>query len=173
MFPELKPLFQDAFDEAKEGSVYCIEKTRDDSVNLRTHMIRIIRRAGLEPWPKLFQNLRSTRETELFKMTGGNVKAVCRWIGNTPEVAMKHYAQVTEADMNEAAKMSLMEGAEQRVQNTVHPTTKSRCRPVQGKKMGIDITPYDYRNLPSHAGVCNDLQKNKICPGLESNQHEV
>jgi hypothetical protein len=28
-------------------------------------MERIIKRAGLKPWPKLFQNLRSTRETEL------------------------------------------------------------------------------------------------------------
>ena len=28
-------------------------------------MHRIIRRAGLTPWPKPFQNLRSTRETEL------------------------------------------------------------------------------------------------------------
>jgi integrase len=75
MFPELKTLFQDAFDEAKEGAVYCIEKTRDNSVNLRTHMCRIIRRAGFKPWPKLFQNCRSTRETELFKLTGGNINS--------------------------------------------------------------------------------------------------
>lgn len=27
--------------------------------------IRIIAKAGLTPWPKLFQNLRITRETEL------------------------------------------------------------------------------------------------------------
>ena len=66
-------------------------------------MNKIIKRAGVEPWPKTFQNLRSTRETELFKMTNGNIKAVCSWIGNTPEVAMKHYAQVTEADLKEAA----------------------------------------------------------------------
>ncbi len=69
-------------------------------------MNKIIARAGLEPWPKTFQNLRSTRETELFKLTNGNVKAVCTWIGNSPEVAMQHYAQVTEADMKEAAKLT-------------------------------------------------------------------
>ncbi|MCP4376076.1 MAG: hypothetical protein GY794_07890, partial [bacterium] len=33
--------------------------------NLRTQAHRIIKRAGLKPWPKVFQNCRSTRETEL------------------------------------------------------------------------------------------------------------
>ena len=45
-------------------------------------------------------------------MTGGNVKAVYSWIGNTPAVAMTHYAQVTDADMKEAAKQSVLNGAE-------------------------------------------------------------
>ena len=38
---------------------------RDANANLRTRLARIIERAGLEVWPKLFQNLRLTRETEL------------------------------------------------------------------------------------------------------------
>ena len=112
MFPELRPLFQDAFDNAREGDVSCITRYRDQEANLRTQLTKIIRRSGVEPWPKLFQNLRSTRETELFKMTGGNVKAVCTWIGNSPAVAMEHYAQLTEADMKEAARMSLLNDAE-------------------------------------------------------------
>ncbi len=120
MFPELRPLFQYAFDMAKEGDVFCITRYRDKSVNLRTQLSKIIRRAGLEPWPKLFQNLRSTRETELFKMTNGNVKAVCTWIGNSPKVALEHYAQVTEADLQEAAKMSLLNDAENQAQKTAH-----------------------------------------------------
>ena len=79
----------------------------------------MIKRAGIEPWPKLFQNCRSTRETELFKMTNGNVKAVCSWIGNSPQVAMTHYAQVTEADMEQAAKMTVLNDGETRVLNQV------------------------------------------------------
>ena len=38
---------------------------RNDNTNLRTQLRRTIRKAGLKPWPKLFQNLRSTRGTEL------------------------------------------------------------------------------------------------------------
>ena len=120
MFPELKPLFQDVFDEAREGAVYCLDRYKGNWSNLGVHMVRIVKRAGLNVWPKIFQNCRSTRETELFKMIGGNVKAVCSWIGNTPTVAMRHYAQVTEADMKEATKMTLLERAEKEVQKTVH-----------------------------------------------------
>ena len=56
--------------------------------------MKIIRRAGLKPWPKLFQNLRSTRETEL--ADDFPIQVVCDWIGNTEAVAAKHYLQVTE-----------------------------------------------------------------------------
>ena len=53
------------------------------------------------------------------------MKAVCAWIGNSPEVAMKHYAQVTDADLQEAAKMTVLNDAEQRVHNRVHPMSKT------------------------------------------------
>lgn len=42
-----------------------IQCYRRRNSNPRTQLMKIIRRAGLKPWPKLFQNLRSTRETEL------------------------------------------------------------------------------------------------------------
>lgn len=121
IFPELEPLFQDAWDAAKEGAVYCIEGYRDTETNLRTQLARWIKRAGLDPWPKLFQNCRSTRETELFKSTGGNIKAVCTWLGNSPAVAMAHYAQVTEADMKEAAKIAILGDADTVLQSGGHP----------------------------------------------------
>ena len=62
---------------------------------------RIIRKAGIEPWPKLFQNLRSTRETELAEQYPLHV--VCAWIGNSQPVAAKHYLQVTEGHFRQAA----------------------------------------------------------------------
>ncbi len=117
MFPELKPLFQEVFDQAETGDIYCITQYRMKNVNLRTRLKRIIKNAGLKPWPKLFQNLRSSRETELFKLTGGNIKAVCEWIGNSPEVAMQHYAQVTEADRKQAAELAVLNSAEKVLKN--------------------------------------------------------
>jgi integrase len=102
IFPELKPLFQDAFDEAKEGAVYCVEKYSGKWTNVGVHLRRIIKQAGIKPWPKLLQNLRSTRETELCESWPEHV--VCNWIGNTRAVARKHYLQVTDEHFERAIK---------------------------------------------------------------------
>jgi integrase len=94
IFAELRPYLEEAFDLAPEGAVHVINRYRDGDQNLRTQLQRIIRRAGLEPWPKPFQNLRATRETELAEIFP--VHVVCAWIGNTERIAAKHYLQVTE-----------------------------------------------------------------------------
>ena len=57
MFDELKPYLDAAWDEAteREGE-FVITRYRDANSNLRTQLERIIGKAGLESWPKLFQN---------------------------------------------------------------------------------------------------------------------
>jgi integrase len=65
LFPELRPLLEKAFEEAGEGALYVITKYRQRNANLRTQFERILKRAGIEPWERLFQNLRASRETEL------------------------------------------------------------------------------------------------------------
>jgi integrase len=94
MFPELLPHLEAAFDEAQPGTEYVITRYRGGNVNLRTQLERIIRRAGVTPWGKPWQNLRSTRETELMEEYPAHV--VCAWIGNSESVARKHYLQLTD-----------------------------------------------------------------------------
>ncbi len=65
LFPELVPHLRNAFEQAEEGEEFVITHTRDAGVNLRTGLQRIIKRAGLAPWPKLWHNLRASRATEL------------------------------------------------------------------------------------------------------------
>lgn len=67
---------------------------------MRTQLRRIIERAGLEPWPKTFQNLLSTRETELAEAFPMHV--VCKWIGNSEPVAAAHYPQLTDEHFDRA-----------------------------------------------------------------------
>ncbi len=55
---------------------------------------KIVRRAGLQPWPRLFHNLRASRETELVESFP--VQVVTTWLGNTPKVAMQHYLMTTD-----------------------------------------------------------------------------
>ena len=65
IFPELLPYLEEAFDLAPEGAVYVIGRYRDANMNLRTQLKRILRRAGVSPRPRLFHNLRASRETGL------------------------------------------------------------------------------------------------------------
>jgi hypothetical protein len=77
LFPELRPYLEDAFDPE---AIYVAGDLRQNT-NVATTMAKIIKRAGIKPWPKLFQNLRSTRETELNEEYPMHV--VCYWIGNS------------------------------------------------------------------------------------------
>ena len=118
-------------------------------MNLRTRLQWIIKRAGLKPWPKLWQNLRSTRETELADQFPAHVAAA--WIGNSVAVAVKHYLQVTEDHFkqpaqNAAQKSSEMGGNERKEE------TKSKTDPV------------------ASSGICSDFQE-KSTSVMSSNKN--
>lgn len=128
IFPELLPHLRDAFEEAEPGTEYVITRCRDGAVNLRTQLERIVRRAGLQPWPKLFHNLRATRETELAETFPLHV--VCAWIGNSSAIAAKHYLQVTNEHFDRAiasGKPTEEKAAQKAAQNpTQQPHAASR-----------------------------------------------
>lgn len=114
LFPELRPHLLEVFERAEPGDTHVITRYRDANANLRTQLNRIINRAGLEPWPKLFQNLRSTRETELAETFPMHV--VCKWIGNSQPVAAEHYLQLTDDHFNRAIQGN-QDGPEKAAQN--------------------------------------------------------
>jgi integrase len=109
MFPELRPYLEECFELAAEGAVHVITRYRDSNANLRTTFAKIIKRAGEKPWPKLFHNLRASRETEL--AAEYPIHVVCEWIGNTAAIAAKHYLTVREEDYERATKGGAKSGA--------------------------------------------------------------
>ncbi len=111
LFPELRTILDEAFALAPEGTVYVVdERYRKAAMgpggwmnaNLRAHFQRIVRRAGLEPWPRLFHNLRASRETELVETYP--LQVVTDWLGNTPKVAMRHYLMTTDEHFSSAVR---------------------------------------------------------------------
>jgi hypothetical protein len=132
LFAELRPYLEAARAEADKDAEYVItipavERFRNGSgkkPNLATRMQKFIRQAGLKPWPKLFQNLRTSRQTELAKRFLEHV--VCEWIGNSQIVAREHYLRVTEDDFASATSEEwlakwLATGAEKSEQNGHSP----------------------------------------------------
>lgn len=100
LFDEIRPFLERAFEEAAEGAVYVIARYRSDNANLRTQLLRILDNASVAAWPRPFHNLRASRETELANEFP--IHVVCEWIGNSVDVARKHYLQVTEEHFQKA-----------------------------------------------------------------------
>ncbi len=90
--PALRRVLEDCFEAAPVGSVLIVPRLRSSRSNLRTHAVRIIEKAGVQPWPKIFQNMRSSCETAWLEQYP--VASVAGWLGHSREVCMKHYAQV-------------------------------------------------------------------------------
>jgi integrase len=110
LFPELAEIMEQAWEAAPAGSTYVVDaqyrrsaqgKNGWRNCNLRTTFEKIVRRAGLKPWPKLFHALRSSRETELAQ--DFPIHVVTAWLGNTPAIAMRHYLLTTDTDFERAS----------------------------------------------------------------------
>jgi integrase len=102
------PIFAEIADALKElqaerpkqdGQVVLSYSSGD---NVGTQLSRIIEEAGIEDWERPFQNLRSTRATELARK-GVAIQDFCRWLGHSPKVALEHYLQVQTRDFDRAA----------------------------------------------------------------------
>lgn len=71
------------------------------NANLRTTLEKIIRRAGLETWLRLWHSMRVSCEANLAKFP---LAVVAKWLGNTQAVAKRHHTDVTDADLERAIK---------------------------------------------------------------------
>jgi integrase len=162
IFPELRPLLLEAAEAAPPGTQYVITKYRGTNCNLRTQFERILTRAGIAKWPKLFQNLRSSRQTELAQSYPHHV--VCAWMGNSQVVAEKHYLQMRPDDFAAAneqpSALHALQTALQQGENI--DAREGTTTPADGDENAETAC------IPSLATSCRDNQYDLMTPtGLE------
>jgi integrase len=154
LFPELRPYLEEIWEQAEPGVEYVITRYREAAqrtpaggrnCNLRTQFHRIIRRAGIDPWPKPWQNLRSSRETELAEESP--IQVACHWIGKSRPVAMEHYLQVTP----EHFRRALLSG--EATQNPTHAAHVKAPKGSPGKAKG-PVIPEEYEPVRTYTNVC-------------------
>jgi integrase len=87
--PRLMAILADAWDAVPEGQTLVCPMAARQTANLRTHFERIITRANVEAWPRLFQNLRASCETDWAQTYPAHVCA--KWLGHSPRIAAGHY----------------------------------------------------------------------------------
>ena len=151
IFPELMPYLLPVL-EGKEPEDHLLPKLRH-LTNPWPQLRRIVESAGLKPWPKLWQNLRSTRETELMDCKIYSPQTVCQWIGNSPMVAMKHYLQVREEEFKHATGDVTGEA----LQNALHEepgalqSAAFQTKEKESPKMSDSLISLLHKVLQSHA----------------------
>lgn len=145
--PELEEVLFEQHWLAKDGAEFVFEDLRDQ--NLRHKAKELIERAAIEPWPKLFQNLRSSCETDFAALFPLHV--ACQWVGNSTGVAMKHYLQVTDQDFEQATGRAA-QSADNAALNT--PETQ-KPRPMPGFQ-AVSLPP---RGLRGRDVLSGNLQE--------------
>jgi integrase len=85
--------------EAEEGADLVFPDITG-TTNLRTTLEKIIARAGVKQWPKLWQNLRASGATDFARSLPSHIAAeIC---GHTEQIAKEHYWTVTDSDLDQA-----------------------------------------------------------------------
>lgn len=137
VFARLRPHLKDAWELAAPGEVYVVGgKQGNDyrataqkpggwvNTNLRTTFEKLVRRAGLTAWPRLFQALRASCETDL--MEKHSIHVVTAWVGNTPRIALGHYLQTLDGDFEKAIRGDDAKGDARATQKATLPPSAGR-----------------------------------------------
>jgi integrase len=160
LFPQIRPYLEAAFESAPVGAEYVVpEDIRKRAqgpggwanANLRTQFQKIIRRAGLEAWPRLWHSLRASCETDLSREYPLAVAA--KWLGNTKEIAMRHYVDVTDADFERAAQAP--EKAARKAAQNASETVRNDEKPNGPRN---EKSP----EIPGFSEVCLPFQNIKV-----------
>lgn len=137
LFPELRAAFEDLGPGPGDELVFAQLSPFYHKI-IRGILLAAIERAGLDPWPKLFTNLRSSRLTECRDLPEHLLSA---WFGNSQAIRQLYYMQTRDEDY---ARAAFRDGAESGADSAGHGLT------------GEDKTP---KRTPDPAIAGQDLAK--------------
>lgn len=176
LFPLLRPHLEAAFIEAAEGSVHVFPENMLRSAsgpmgwggaNLRTTFGKIVRRAGVEPWPRLWHSLRASCESDLAQSFP--LATVTKWLGNTPSVALRHYVDPTEAAFDRALDWRPAEtgGAKSGALTAQKAAQQAAAgKGVESQEFTQPLDCQDAVQLPATLCDIRDIKKRE-CMGIE------
>jgi len=149
--PELRPILQDLFDRAEVGVEAVVPRLRDPAMNLRTQFERIIAKASLKPWPRLFHNLRASCATDWVERFPAHV--VAGWLGHSPMIAAQHYLQTRDAHFDLAAGVGAAAAnpatqARPSGATASEPETQNPQNSRELVGVGVGCDPVEYRAMP-------------------------
>jgi len=145
IFPELRPYLEDCRELAEDESGPVISRRRSSAQRWGMLLGRILAKAGIPQWEKIFHNLRASRQTELTALYP--IGTVCRWLGNSPEIADAHYLMALETEFERASR----DGA---LQNPVQQSETNGDEPLQTSTGAKAEMRENVRGAKKHPEAC-------------------
>ncbi len=174
LFPLLRPCLEAAFMEAEEGDVYVFPQHYRQraqgprgwgGANLRTTFTKIIRRAGVEPWPRVWHSLRASCESDLAQSFP--LAVVTKWLGNTPSVALKHYIDPTDTAYDQAAGWTPARGAESGAPRAQNPAQQAAAGNRGDLKTSAEVVAEQTVNAVPCDILRHSANRERECMGIE------
>ena len=160
--PELRPILQDLFDRAEVGVEAVVPRLRNPSMNLRTTFQKIIAKAGVKPWPRLFHNMRASCATDWVERFPAHV--VAGWCGHSPLIAAQHYLQTRDAHFDLATREVMIKTDDQKsgaesVSLVVQNAAQRPTAPVRTSSRESSNLPCLPVVLQADANQCDEATK--------------
>ena len=166
--PKLMELLQARFDEVEEGEPHLV--TLRLSGAARRQINRILQRAKVAAWPKLWQSLRQSCEKE-WAMSFPQY-AVSKWIGHSITVSGRHYANSVPDELFERAAArpadeepgdgshdGEADGAQRQAQRKAPDEAGNGRNTAQGEKALCGVSSEDFRDCPDSSNFFTDKEK--------------
>lgn len=108
LFPKLRAALTTLWEHCTPGVDLAFPNHQAAHAENTAKLTALCKRAGIEPWPRPFKNMRATCVTEwlrthLVPNSPYSIVDIASWAGHSPETMLKHYAQVRSEDVTSAA----------------------------------------------------------------------
>lgn len=101
IFAAMRPSLEELYANAPEGSDWVFFRSRRSlGTAARQRLLQAARVCGVEPWPKLWMNLRASCRTDLLNDFPAHV--VNAWLGHSGKVGAEHYDRVHSGHIEQA-----------------------------------------------------------------------
>lgn len=157
--PELCPILQDLFDAADVCVEAVVPRLRDPAINLRTQFERIIAKAGVKPWPRLFHNMRASCATDWVERFPAHV--VAGWLGHSPLIAAQHYLQTRDAHFDLAAGIGVGGEASANPATHTRPSRTTGDQAANLEEWADDQNPLESGELVAVGAACDSVGAQK------------
>ena len=154
---EVMPILETLYHKAETGSVEIIDRQLNTGSNLRTNLKRMILRAGMKPWPRIYQNLRSSRATQWLD-EAYPLHVVADWMGHSVEVLAKHYAQVLDTHLERATSGAKSDALD------VQKATQHQGQLLRTRSHGALNSQCFTDDLRTNANECETVQTELMTP---------